>query len=123
MVRASRADWAKRVERWKDSGLTAKEFAAETGLNASTLSYWRWRLGAERRTDKPVDKRQVKTSRAKRRPPKARSKAPTFVEVTAPTPVADPLELVMPGELRVRVPVGFDEATLAAVLRVTGARP
>jgi hypothetical protein len=28
----------------------------------------------------------------------------------------------MPGELRVRVPVGFDEDTLAAVLRVAGGR-
>ena len=29
-----RAKW---VERWKDSGLTAKEFAAEAGLKASAL--------------------------------------------------------------------------------------
>jgi hypothetical protein len=123
MAKASRADWAKRVERWKDSGLTAKEFAAETGLNVSTLSYWKWRLGAEQRGDRQADKPRTKKSRPARRAPKARSQAPTFVEVTAPTPVAEPLELVMPGELRVRVPVGFDEATLAAVLRVTGARP
>ena len=26
------------------SGLTAKEFAAETGLNAGTLTCWKWRL-------------------------------------------------------------------------------
>ena len=97
MARASRADWAKRVERWKDSGLTAKEFAAETGLNASTLSYWKWRLGVEQCSDKPADKPRTKKSRPTRQPPKARSKAPTFVEVTAPTPVAEPLELVMPG--------------------------
>ena len=44
MSRTSRAEWAKRVERWQDSGLTAKEYAAETGLNASTLSYWKRRL-------------------------------------------------------------------------------
>lgn len=123
MAKASREDWAKRVERWKDSGLTAKEFAAETGLNASTLSYWKWRLGAEQRGDRPADARRPKKSRPARRAPKVRPKTPTFVEVTAPTPAAEPLELVMPGELRVRVPVGFDEATLAAVLRVTGARP
>jgi hypothetical protein len=40
--------WAKRVERWIDSGLTAKEFAAEAGLKPSTLSYWKWRLRAKR---------------------------------------------------------------------------
>ncbi len=32
------AVWAKRVARWSDSGLSAKEFASETGLNANTLS-------------------------------------------------------------------------------------
>ncbi len=41
---AVREAWAKRVERWKDSGLSAKEYAAETGLNAHSLSWWRWRL-------------------------------------------------------------------------------
>jgi hypothetical protein len=38
MSRASRAEWAKRVERWKDSGLSAKEFAAETGVKSLALS-------------------------------------------------------------------------------------
>lgn len=49
MAKVDRAEWQKRVERWRDSGLSAKEFAAETGLKASTLSYWKWRLGAEQR--------------------------------------------------------------------------
>jgi len=31
MAKATRAEWAKRVERWKDRGLTAKEFAAGLG--------------------------------------------------------------------------------------------
>ena len=39
-----REEWAKRGERWSDSGLTAKEFAAATGLNANTLMHWKWRL-------------------------------------------------------------------------------
>jgi hypothetical protein len=33
----SRAEWRRRVARWKSSGLTAKEFAAEMGINAGTL--------------------------------------------------------------------------------------
>lgn len=36
----------KRVERLADSGLTAREFAAEIGVNANTLAGWRWRLGS-----------------------------------------------------------------------------
>jgi transposase len=43
-ARVSRDEWRKRVGRWKDSGLTAKEFAAETGLNAGTLQFWRYKL-------------------------------------------------------------------------------
>ena len=49
MARTNAEEWSKRVERWKDNGLTAKEFEAETGIKASTLSYWRWRLGAAKR--------------------------------------------------------------------------
>lgn len=36
--------WAKRVERWCESGLTAQEYAAEIGVNANTLQHWGWRL-------------------------------------------------------------------------------
>src|SRR5512143_3004069 len=44
MARDAREVWAKRVERLVDSGLTAKEYAAEIGVNANTLAGWRWRL-------------------------------------------------------------------------------
>lgn len=45
--------WAKRIERWRDSGLTATEFAAEVGVNAKSLSHWKWRLhkGAQQASD------------------------------------------------------------------------
>src|SRR5437764_7112948 len=43
-LRASRDEWLKRVERWKESGPTAKEFADETGINAGTLQFWRYTL-------------------------------------------------------------------------------
>src|SRR5688572_27597837 len=43
--RVAREEWAKRVERWCESGLTAAEFAAELGINARTLTYWKWVLG------------------------------------------------------------------------------
>ena len=42
--------WAKRVERWQRSGLSAREFAARHGLNGRTLAYWGWRV----RTTSPV---------------------------------------------------------------------
>ena len=30
---------------WRRSGLTAREYASERGLKASTLSWWAWKLG------------------------------------------------------------------------------
>ncbi len=38
MGRESRETWAKRVERWKDSGLTAREYAAELGIKSHSLN-------------------------------------------------------------------------------------
>ncbi len=37
-VAVGREEWAKRVERWRDGGLTAKEFAAELGINAGSFA-------------------------------------------------------------------------------------
>lgn len=30
---------------WRRSGLTAREYASEQGLKASTLTWWAWKLG------------------------------------------------------------------------------
>ena len=49
MARVGREVWSKRVERWRESGLTAKEYAAEIGINANTLSHWGWQLRGEER--------------------------------------------------------------------------
>jgi hypothetical protein len=102
MARAGRAEWAKRVQRWADSGLTAKEYAAETGLNPNTLAHWRWRLGAE----------------ANRPQPKVPSAPVKFVELAAeqaPTPAF--FELVLAGGRIIRVPPSFDGAALVRLVR------
>lgn len=44
LERANRGEWQRRVDRWKDSGLTAKEFAAERRINAGTRQFWRYTL-------------------------------------------------------------------------------
>lgn len=46
-TRRSRAQWAELIRRWQSSGLSRTEFAARTGVDPGTLSWWRWRLGAE----------------------------------------------------------------------------
>jgi hypothetical protein len=53
-MRTSREEWAKRVERWKNSGLTAKEFAGELGFNPRSLVFWKWQLGRAARTPSKV---------------------------------------------------------------------
>jgi len=124
--------WTKRVERWRDSDLSAKEFAAEIGVNPLTLAHWKWRLGAERRG-------KLRRSSKKPSPP-----TPAFVEV-APVAVAqalttprpsktvavsrpskkvetltahEPLEVVLLNGLRVRVPVQFEALALQRVVAV-----
>jgi len=96
-----REDWAKRVERWKDSGLTAKEFAAELGINAGSLQQWAYQLkkGAVR------GKRET----AEHQP------APRFVEVTPPVALPQGFD-VRVGPFTVAVPRGFDEGNLLRLL-------
>jgi hypothetical protein len=120
MGRTSREAWAKRVERWKDSGLTAAEFAAETGLKAHSLSWWKWRLsgagtkgaqGARRRgTRKAVE---IGTT-----PPPV-----TFVEMPSVVrPGVSSLELVLSSSTRIVVPPDFDATALGRLLDLLEAR-
>src|SRR5215469_1203438 len=109
MARTSRETWAKRVERWGDSGLTAKEYAAEHGINAHSLSWWKWRLSTG---EKSQGRGRTRASRALSSP------APlTFVEMT--TGVArEALEIVLPSSIRIVVPAGFDGPALVRLLDV-----
>lgn len=114
----SRETWAKRVERWKDSGLTAKEYAAEVGISAQSLSWWKWRLSSPAAATPSVTASRRRTTR--RASPDAGSPM-TFVELPAAAP--EPFEVVLPSSLRVRVPPGFDAPALRRLLDVLVARP
>jgi hypothetical protein len=56
MAKTTSAEWAKRVERWQDSGLTAKEFAAELNVNAGTLAYWKYKLRRKSASSESADR-------------------------------------------------------------------
>ena len=123
MARADRDEWAKRVQRWQESGLTAREFADELGLKATSLSFWKWRLKKDRSLAvKPAKRAQLLLSKA--------PKAVGFVELTAPARGAVTfargneagIELVV-GEYVIRIPNGFDDATLRRLLAVLRERP
>jgi transposase len=116
-----RHTWAKRVERWKDSGLSAKAFAAELGINARSLTWWRWQLskveGPETPTTEPR-RRQRRSRGSTLAITKPTALSPmTFVEMTAPT-ISDALEVILPSTMRVCVRPGFDDATLGRLLDV-----
>ena len=115
--------WTKRVERWSDSGLTAKEYAAETGLNANTLMHWKWRLGAEARRRQRATRPIVEAVQfVEVTPPAAVAKTPAIPASVAPPPVAAPviadesLEVILRDGLRIRVPVQFDPGALRRVV-------
>lgn len=125
MARATEKEWAQRLARWRRSGLTAKEFATQEGLKASTLAYWRWRLKRAEPAHKGKSCAATTTSaeprvRRQRGEVGRRDRAADFVGfelVTASAAGAD-VEVVVDGALRVRVASGFDEATLRRVLGV-----
>ena len=113
-VKAGRAVWAKRVERWKESGLTAKEFAIEIGVNPRTLSHWKWMLSkGERGREKTGVKKRTKAKRAAREPV-------SFTELTIEVPAvsAQAIEIVVDARRVVRVGSRFDGDALRRVLEV-----
>lgn len=112
MARHGREEWRKRVERWNDSGLTAEEFARETGVNAGTLRHWKWNLHREA-IGRPY--------RERRRRSRGRARVPSFVELTMPVGADERFELET-GRWRLRVPARFDAEALGRLLSVLGAQ-
>jgi hypothetical protein len=114
MAREPRDVWAKRVERWRASGLTADEFAAEIGVKANTLRHWSWLLGRDTRAPPPAATKR------------SGSRAIPFVEVVAPpsscSPASDALEIVVRDSIRIRVPAAFDADLLRRVIAAVEVR-
>jgi hypothetical protein len=121
--RVAREEWAKRVERWRDSGLTCTEFAAEVGINPRTLTYWKWILGKEARGEKrEYSRSKGRKSRARRATgtgatPTAASIVAGIVEVQT-VPRDARFELELGAGRRLRVPASFDAAELRRLLEV-----
>ncbi|WP_437765369.1 hypothetical protein WMF27_30330 [Sorangium sp. So ce281] len=44
---ATKVEWAERVERWEQSGLSAEKFARREAYKPKQLYWWRWKLRAE----------------------------------------------------------------------------
>jgi transposase-like protein len=106
--RTGRAEWQKRIERWRDSGLSAEQFAAELGINAGTLKYWKYRLGRHS-TDNVVAQPKARRSKAPR--------ASALVELHAATVVtSSPFVLELAQDRRLQIPSQFDASALERLL-------
>ena len=131
MARSTRSSvWAKRVERWKDSGLTSAEYAAETGINAKTLLYWSCRLNKESRQEtkpSPAPRKKPKPSKKPKpamAPTQAIAGAVPFIEVVQQRSLADDrLEIKLRSGHRLFVPASFQVDVLSRVLEALEARP
>ena len=115
-TRVGREEWAKRVERWQESGLTSKEFAAELGISANTLTYWKWRLRKERsergsvvRSARPT-KPRTKRVRPRKPVPEPSSGSPLVVMQASPSDSR--IEVDLGNGRRLRVPSSFDGEAL-----------
>ena len=109
MAETGRARWIERVEQWKQSGLTAREYAAKAGLNAGTLTYWKWRLSRDARVQKaPAGTR------------KRRTRKPKLIELTPVTVVDERMEIELSNGHRLRVPARFDSQALSRLLTIVG---
>jgi hypothetical protein len=131
MGHESREVWEKRVARWRDSGLSSREFAAEVGVNARTLAYWAWRLGQSKRPHAATGAPARRPRRQASSSPKASETPVTWLEVVTddraeagPTPAAPSslFELVLCGGRTIRVPPGFDAGSLRRLITIAEAR-
>ena len=114
MARATRDEWAKRVEAWSRSGLSGRDYAERAGVNANTLKYWKRMLRLECDGGAPV--------RAEREPERVSfvelvSKASPHASTEAPA-----IEVVLGSGAIVRVPSSFDDGTLRRVIAIVGGR-
>ena len=115
MARESREVWAKRIDRLRESELTDAEFAAQLGVNLHTLRKWKWKLSSAKRSSRSG----TETAQRRSRPMSGSSPTTTFVEMAAaPTAAVSPSIELRVGDVDVRVPVGFDEATLSSIISV-----
>lgn len=110
--RGNRQEWSRRVAEWRRSGKTSKDYAAETGVNASTLLWWSTKLRGERN----VRTAAGSTRRQSRRAIERLEQLP-IVELRG-AGSEERFELELSAGRRLRIPAGFDPAALARLLAV-----
>lgn len=112
--RASRDQWRERVRRWRRSGKSADDFAAEIGVKPSTLTWWAWKVGE---TTKSGGSRRQKGRRRKRSVRSSSAAPVSFVALQSTEPEPDvAVEVSLSNGHRLRVGRGSDAAMVERVL-------
>ena len=96
---AKAAEWVERVEAWRSSGSTAREYCKGKGFTASSLLWWSSQLQRAGTKKRPSSSGDVRLARVVRST--SASAAPIVVHV---------------GDARVEVSSGADAALLWAVM-------
>lgn len=124
--------WRRVVERWRRAGISIRAFCRRESLSEPSFYAWRRELrrrDQEKAFGKPRSwRRELQRHDQEKIPVQARpgfmavQSRPAFVpvRVAAPSPF---LEIVVTAGRVLRVPPGFDRATLEQVLTVLEARP
>lgn len=91
---ATEEEWRRRFAQQKRSGASISSWCKRQGINANKFFYWRKRLGEAGETEVPGK----------------------FIRLDR----GEPVEVIVGDNIRIRVPVSFDEALLKRLLGVLG---
>ena len=108
-TRTGRDEWRKRIERWRESGLSAEAFAAELGSKPATLKFWKYRIDQETRG---AAGSRGKSAR------KTVLKPSSLVEVRSTVSSTSSFVLELTASRRLQIPAAFDEHALERLLTV-----
>ena len=124
-MKHSRSERIEFVKRWSESGLSAKEFAAQVGVNPHSLRSWRQRLRTKSAL-KDVSKSNMLQYTT------VRNNNYGFVEIVAPEMESrpsihaqhstEPLELILESGIRIRIPTHFDADSLKRIVNILESR-
>src|SRR5262245_4923224 len=106
--------WRRMLQRWQRSGLNIRDFCAQHQLPEPSFYFWRRTL-AQRDPPPPTGRPAATTAVSSTSDGSGDSSTPLFLPLRL-SPAAAMLELVVGEDLVVRVPPGFDPATLQRLL-------
>ena len=116
--------WRRVLRQWRRSGQTVRSYCLEYGLSEPLFYAWRRtvRERDQQAARSPCGRRQAKDSAKDRAGHCPSDGLPAFVPVTI-TAATPPLEVALADGRVVRVPAGFDPATLRQLLAILDEGP